>query len=311
MIWYCKHCINYHCANTTTVRSHLLSKHDIRIEESRQLVISKEKAMLNILGPSDVSSVECINEALLQLVIRYDFPFRAIEWPKIYVLLTIQYPKIGKGILSSYSSISKKINSIWLSAKDDLRIRLQSSLSMIHFAADIWISPNRILFFGLCIYFVDRESLQLVRIFLGFRPILTYRREKQTAEIFSLFEDFRILLKIGYFIGDNYLSNDVLYRFLESRFKRLWDIKQYRLRYYSYIVNLVVQAFLFESYNNNDNDNNDNDDKFRQIFWRQRSPLGKLYNIAIYICGFLIRYKEFVVFISRGLPFDNETKWNN
>src|SRR6266699_2993835 len=130
--------------------------------------------MSNISKPSNVSSVERINEALLQLVIRHDLPFRAIEWPKIYVLLTIQYPKIGKGILSSYSSISKKINSIWLSAKDDLRIRLQSSLSMIHFAADIWTLSNHILFFGLYIHFIDRESLQLIRILFGLRPILTY-----------------------------------------------------------------------------------------------------------------------------------------
>src|SRR6266566_3061462 len=124
LIWYCKHCINYHCASTTTARSHLLLKHDIRIEKSRQLVISKEKAMSNISGPSDVSSVERINEAFLQLVIRHDLPFRAVEWPKMHTLLAIRYPEIGKGILSSHSSISKKINSMWLSAKDDLRIRL-------------------------------------------------------------------------------------------------------------------------------------------------------------------------------------------
>jgi len=221
LIWYCKHCINYHYASTITARSHLLSKHDIRIEKSRQLVISRKKAMSNISGPSDVSSVERINEAFLQLVIRHDLPFRAVEWPEMYALLAIRYPEIGKGILSSHSSISKKINSMWLSTKDDFRIRLQSSLSIIHFVADIWTSPNRILFLGLCIHFVDRESLQLVRILLGLRPILTHRREKQTAEIFLLFEDFGIFLKIGYFIGDNYLSNDVLCRFLESRFERL------------------------------------------------------------------------------------------
>ncbi len=112
LIWYCKYYINYHCANTIIAQSHLLSKHDIRIEENRQFVISKEKAISNISGLSDVSSVERINEALLQFVIRYDLPFRTVEWPEMYALLAIRYPEIGKGILSSYSSISKKINSI-------------------------------------------------------------------------------------------------------------------------------------------------------------------------------------------------------
>ena len=112
LIWYCKYYINYHCASTTMAQSHLFSKHDIQIEKSRQLVISRKKAMSNISGLSNVSSIERINEALLQFVIRYDLPFRTVEWPEMYALLAIRYPEIGKGILSSYSSISKKINSI-------------------------------------------------------------------------------------------------------------------------------------------------------------------------------------------------------
>ncbi len=112
LIWYCKHYINYHYTSTITTQNHLFSKHNIRIEESRQLIISKEKTISNILEPSNILSVEYINEALFQFIIWHNLLFRVIEWLEIYTLLTIQYPEIGKGILSSYSSISKKINSI-------------------------------------------------------------------------------------------------------------------------------------------------------------------------------------------------------
>src|SRR6266566_5564469 len=112
LIWYCKHCINYHYASTITAQSYLLSKYDIRIEESRQFIISRKKAMSNISRPLNISSVEYINKAFFQFVIRHDLPFRTVEWPEMHTLLTIRYPEIGKGILSSYSSISKKINSM-------------------------------------------------------------------------------------------------------------------------------------------------------------------------------------------------------
>src|SRR6266699_1901723 len=75
LIWYCKHCINYHCANTIITQNHLLSKYNIRIEKNSQFIIFREKAISNILGLSNVSSVERINEALFQFVIRHDLSF--------------------------------------------------------------------------------------------------------------------------------------------------------------------------------------------------------------------------------------------
>ena len=65
LVWYCKYCVNYHCASTTTARSYLLTKHDIKIEENRQLVVLKEKAMSNISERLEAPLVEHINEALL------------------------------------------------------------------------------------------------------------------------------------------------------------------------------------------------------------------------------------------------------
>ena len=60
------------------------------------------------------------------------------------------------------------------------------------------------------------------------------------AEIFPLFQDFGILSKIGYFVGDNYPLNDVLCRFLESKLEKSWDSGQHWLRCNGYIINLAV-----------------------------------------------------------------------
>ena len=255
-------------------------------------------------------STDQINKALVHLIVRHNLPFRAVEWPALRRLLSLA--GLERGTISSHSSVSSYIDSLWLKAKDDLRIRLQSSLSVIHIAADIWTSPNRYLFLGVCAHFVDRESSQLVRVLLGLRPVLTHRGDEQATELFQVFEDFGIVKKIGYFIGDNHPSNDVLCRSLESKFEQPWDAKQHRLRCNGHVINLAVQAFLFDSGGDGDSNGEGTDEKTdRQAQWRQRGSLGKLHNIAVHIRGSPARSQDFITLAGRGLPLDNETRWNS
>jgi hypothetical protein len=276
-LWYCKYCVEYRCKSTTTARGHLLSQHGI---DTKEVGISTQQA------PSPTVSVDQINKALIQLIVRRNLPFRAVEWPEMRTLLSLA--GLEKGAISTHSSVSNRINSLWLTAKDDVRIRLQSSLSIIHIAADIWTSPNRYLFLGVCAHFVDQETSQLVRVLLGLRPILTHRGDEQAIELFQVLEDFGIPQKIGYFIGDNHPSNDVLCRSLESKVEQPWDAGQHRLRCNGHIINLAVQAFLFE------NNNGSEEAADRQAEWRQRGPLGKLHNIAVHIRGSPARSQEFI-----------------
>ena len=159
--------------NTTNARSHLSSKHNIQVEKTA----IQSSSMPSKAAPS--VSTDQINKALVHLIVRHNLPFRAVEWPALRTLLSLA--GLEKGTISSHSSVSKYIDSLWLSAKDDARMRLQSSLSVIHIAADIWTSPNRYLFLGICAHFVDRESSQLVRVLLGLRPVLTHRGKEQPS----------------------------------------------------------------------------------------------------------------------------------
>jgi hypothetical protein len=70
-----------------------------------------------------------------------------------------------------------------------------------------------------------------------------------------------------------------------------WDAKHWRIRYSGYIINLAIQAFLFsnvieveelESYDDED-EKGEGDEKARRVKFRLIGPLGKLYNIVIYI----------------------------
>ena len=301
LAWYCKHCTEYRCLNTTNARNHLSSKHGIQVETT----VSQGSSTIAPSAFSSVSSDQ-INKALVHLIVRHNLSFRAVEWPAMRKLLSLA--GLEKGAISSHASVSKHIGSLWLSAQDDVRIRLQSSLSAIHIAADIWTSPNRYLFLGVCAHFVDRESSQLIRILLGLRPVLTHRGEEQATELFQVFKDFGIVEKIGYFMGDNHPSNDVLCRSLEIKFERPWDATQHRLRCNGHIINLAVQAFLFDSGSNSKETDEETE---RQAKWTQRGSLGKLHNIAVHIRGSPARSQEFIALASRGLPLDNETRWNS
>lgn len=336
LIFYCKYCLEYRCKSTTSARNHLQSIHKIAIvTKKRPIKALSDQAIDEIYLDTgimkSISAEQCdifkaildkqlISEAIVRLIIKHDLSFRTVEWPAFYALLKIVNPAIDTEVISSHRSISDAVRNSWLTSKDLLRKRLQSSLSKIHFAADIWTSPNRHLFLGICVHFVDRETQQLTRALIGLRPILSHRGDEQAETIYSVFNNFGIVApKVGYFIGDNHPSNDVLCRELAAKFECesepiSWNPIQHRLRYTGHILNLTIQVFLFEDKNGVEVEAEDNvevDDKKRQTQWRKKGALGKLHNIAVHIRGSPTRSLEFETLVQRGLPLDNETRWNS
>ena len=89
-----------------------------------------------------------------------------------------------------------------------MRKRIQSALSKIHLFFDVWTSPNKILFLGICTHFVDRDSQQLFKALIGLCPLTGHGGDKQAEVLIPVIEDFGIARKIGYCIGDNHGSND-------------------------------------------------------------------------------------------------------
>jgi hypothetical protein len=100
---------------------------------------------------------------------------------------------------------------------------------------------------------------------------------------------------------------------------RSWEAKHWRIRCSGHIINLAIQAFLFadiirvkelESYDNEDK-TGEGDKEARKAKFRLMGPLGKMYNIVIYIRGSTARIAEFVELAGRRIPLDNRTRWNS
>jgi hypothetical protein len=87
-----------------------------------------------------------------------------------------------------------------------------------------------------------------------------------------------------------------------------------RICYIGYIINLIVQAFLFigmvelevlKSYNNQEKREEYTDKEVIRAKFRLLGLLGKEYNIIVYICRSASRIVQFVKLIGRLVPIDN------
>jgi hypothetical protein len=99
-----------------------------------------------------------------------------------------------------------------------------------------------------------------------------------------------------------------------------WDAVHIRICCISYIINLVVQAFLFsgvvqmdelESYEEEQQSGEWTDNEVKRVKCRLLGLLGQGHNIVVYIRGSPSRTAEFVKLAGRMIPMDNRTRWNS
>ncbi|KAM4063253.1 reverse transcriptase (RNA-dependent DNA polymerase) [Hirsutella rhossiliensis] len=75
-------------------------------------------------------------------------------------------------------------------------------------------------------------------------------REEQFVTLLPILRDFGILRRLGSIVGDNSSTNDTLCRAVSTYLKEegvKWDPEVHRLRCLGHVINLAVQAFLFQN----------------------------------------------------------------
>jgi hypothetical protein len=247
-----------------------------------------------------------------------------VEWSALHTLLKAANPALGSELISSHSEVSNRIHTLFTFSKDLIRRRLQSAVSNVHFSLDLWTSPNKISFLGICAHFVDAEARKLRKALVGLKPVITHGGAEQATLLVSTLYDYGITAKIGYIIGDNHGSNDTLCRALNTHLLEEhidWDPVDHRLRCIGHVLNLAVQAFLFGDAEIDETNEEEGEEMAAneprgkksggKASWRRLGPLGKLHNIAIFIRSSVPRNNDFNTMAGRGLPLDNSTRWNS
>src|SRR5436190_7969084 len=319
---------------TTTARNHLKTKHEVIAELQERAVKSTSDQLLeDIFKRSRISksdqeeiehmalknaiNTEVLKQALAILIVTEDLSLRIVESPSLHALLKAANPVLDREVLSSHAAIATHISTLFLSYKDTVMKMLQSAISTIHLSCDIWKSPNKLHFLGICAHFVDHGST-LRRLLIGLPRVYNHAAHEQLRVLLPYLKENRIFSKLGCIVSDNHTANDklcdLLSTYLQDNEGIEWDASFHRLRCNGHILNLAVKAFFFGKLEDDDddidelgNDESEDEPAMEEVL----DALQKLRNIVHHIRDSDSRYQEFFDIAGRHIPLDNITRWNS
>jgi hypothetical protein len=356
LIYYCKLCPeSYGAGSTTNFRGHLRNTHGIILSSNQAIEKSQIKQDINKLYDELLAKNEIkeFNSMVLHQVIRKEVVLEKLHYLiavrnlPLTITQSIEFrefcaalnPECLELIPTGNSTLSASMKQTYLLQQDIVRKALQSAKTRIHLAVDIWTSPNRLLFLAICGSFVDIRN-RFWNLLIGLRTIHGHSGVVQWQTIKPVLDLYGITRKIGTVIGDNSGTNDVLCRtisgFMSTSFNMDWNPRHHRIRCHGHILNLVVQAFLFdclteeelEMYDEQELGEEEDDveavdlaqlkqqeklQKERAQLIRQEAAgaLGKLHNIVVHMRASPNRTKDFLKHAGRLIPLDNRTRWNS
>jgi hypothetical protein len=339
---YCIHCQEsdiYHTNVSSNMRGHLKTHHNIIVEPTQSsiqqdVVKQLEQLYLQAESSNQTEQVDAkvlrkvlnrdrIQEAFVSLLVAANLPFRLVELPQFHAYNQTLNPEAAGFVTTSHAHVSTKVGQVWANRKDIVQRQVQSALSRVHLSVDIWTSPNNLLFLAICSHFVNSQN-DLKKALLGLREVEGHSGEDQFTTLLPVLQEYGITRNIGAIVADNSSTNDTLCRavsrYLREEEKIEWNPVFQRARCIGHIINLAVQAFLFQgvvameqlaSYDEEDAREKAEDESGRQRTVRGMGSLGKLHNVVTHIRGSAGRTKQFKNLAGRMIPLDNRTRWNS
>lgn len=341
---YCIHCKGppiYSTSVTTNLRNHLRTKHNIHVETSASLVqqmaadrlkeaFSRGETPNETIGETETQIFkrrlrqDVLDDLLISMVTENNISFRLAESSSFHAFCQLLNPLSSRCVTTAHSEVAKKLSISWQSQRDIVQKKTQSSLSNVHLSLDIWTSPNRYSFLGICAHFVEVSQEKLSKALLALRRVANHSGEEQFDVLLPVLKEYGIVRKLGSIVGDNATTNDTLCRAVSRYMKESenldWKPDHKRISCIGHVINLAVQAFLM--YKHMDADRADSYDhqeasgrdlssaKIREEF-RSLGPLGKLHNIVVHIRNSTGRTARFRELAGRMIPLDNRTRWNS
>ncbi|MAD82650.1 MAG: hypothetical protein CL912_06785 [Deltaproteobacteria bacterium] len=132
------------------------------------------------------------------------------------VLLDILNKNVDKHLPASADTIRGWTMRTYEAQKKRIQQDLQEGLSKIHITADLWTSGNKKSILGVIGHYIGREGT-LKHNVLAVRELQgDHGGENQARVVADVLVDYEIEYKLGFFVGDNAQSNDVLCEKLSS-----------------------------------------------------------------------------------------------
>ncbi|CEJ95282.1 Putative Ribonuclease H-like protein [[Torrubiella] hemipterigena] len=308
-----------------------------RAKDQKQAAVSQdEQAVLR-----NTIELDAFFEAQIQLITRRRLPLNCVSWPEYQALLCAVNPRADEILIQSGNTALAHIERSYRIHRENIGMQLRSARSQIHFSIDLWSSPHRKAFLGICGQWVD-EEYQLREALLGLPNVQeNHSGETMARHLLDTIRHFDIASNVGYFTSDNATANDACMRALSlglaNEFNVSIDPIERRIRCGGHIINLCLQAFLFASSKEalkaaiEEADVNADITVIEalqaqlrrktntkqatttgaQAGWRSMGPLGKLHNIAVFIRSSTVRSDAWHILAGCTFGIDNATRWNS
>lgn len=280
-------------------------------------------------------------EAQIQLITRRRMAFNCVEWAEYQALLMSINPEVESLLVESHSSIPIHIERSFRKHHATVKSRLQNARSQIHYSINLWTSPNRKSFLGICAQFVDNEYVLRKALLALPQCRFSHSGETMAAHILEVIKAYEVAEKTGYIIGDNASSNDTCVAAIGKELNKLgieFDEKKRRIRCCGHTINLSLEAFLLattvealqaaidaakeeadltvvealqEQLREKQGKKGKKKRQADEAGWHSIGALGKLHTIAVFIRSSSLHSDEWESLAGKALGIDNVTRWNS
>lgn len=298
--------------------------------ENQEVDVITDRYPSNEAKRWEVKRTELLNDSvnkdtLEYLYVRYtvnaNVPFSQVEHPDFRILLDYINSAANTALPNSNNTIRSRVMELYQEGKQRVALILQAALSSIHITCDSWTTPNHIGAWGLVSHFTSEEGVLCELLLSLSEQQGSHSGFNQAQTVLNTLTSYNIRNRLGYFVMDNATTNDSLMEHISADLESegiVYNARQHRLRCNGQIINLAVSAFLFGKHPDAEVQAGSNDESPMSPstadlnIWRKMGPLGKLYNIIIYITASTPRTLAFSRKSGGYLPRRADTRrWNS
>ncbi|EJP61432.1 transposase-like protein [Beauveria bassiana ARSEF 2860] len=163
-------------------------------QKSREIATRSEESILR-----NTIQLDAFYEAQIQLITRRRLPLNCVSGPEYQALLCAVNPKAEEVLVQSGTTVFAHIERSYLLHREAIKSQLQAAKSKIHFSIDLWSSPHRKAFLGICGQWVD-EHYNLREALLGLPNVRhSHSGETMSGHLLDTIRYFGIADNVGYF----------------------------------------------------------------------------------------------------------------
>lgn len=281
---------------TKNVRDHLKKVHGWDGLSSGQLGRQGKNQEVDFVKDHYEAKDPASKDRLEYLYVRYtvnaNVPFSQVENPDFRTLLEYVNPAANKALPNSHNTIRSRVMELYQEGKHRVALILQAALSSIHITCDAWTTPNHIGAWGIVSHFTSEEGILCELLLSLSEQQDSHSGFNQAQTVLNTLTSYNIRNRLGYFVLNNAYTNDALMEHISADLESeaiIYNARQHRLRCNGQIIDMAVSAFLFGKHPEAEVQAESNDTSpvspstSDPSLWRKMGPLGKLYNIIIYI----------------------------